>query len=150
MFVMQLVFWGKAEEILKQSDEISWAGYTPGCPPQGSFGISTKDRLSGTNDFTTNICLWAAWQGWWLGKCWVPCRCLGVSVGASSDMSLWCGCEKAGARTLCLRSTHAHTHAHTSPSIQPATRTFFSVMPFENVQRILVLIHDNRFSTTSA
>ena len=40
---MQLVFWVKAKEILKQSDEISWVGYTPGCPPQGTFGISIKD-----------------------------------------------------------------------------------------------------------
>lgn len=46
MVVMQLVFWVKTEEILKQSDEISWVAYTPDCPPQGTFGISIKDTDS--------------------------------------------------------------------------------------------------------
>lgn len=36
-------FGAKAGEILKQSDEISWRGYTLGCPPRGPFGISIRE-----------------------------------------------------------------------------------------------------------
>lgn len=44
MVVMQLVFWVKAEEILKHSDEISWLGYNPGSPPQGISAFPLKTQ----------------------------------------------------------------------------------------------------------
>lgn len=102
--VVNQCFGLKAEEILKQPDEISWPGYTLGSPPPGPFTMSIKDtdylqQMTLPWGLVAELCAGlVAWQ--------VPCP-LQVPVGFSKgQVSVD---VRAGAFTVCVQR-HAHVH----------------------------------------